>query len=321
MAAVAAAAAASVSPLPLPLRFHPVEKYFYRGEERFPGLLHLLSDRFYPHYDYTKAKHNLEHTDVTEYKQRQTTQREIKSNVREKGIKVGIRFDKEMVQSIALLNQHPDLPMRVIWDAPYRKTYSNLPPAISSLCNGLMPQTIGFWRKMQARGLLPVDAQVCVGKWYATAVDVVCVNTAGEHILIEAKCGFSGYYRKCTTHTMKAPLQAQTDALFNQWQLQLAAAKELYEATFPEEKVGECLVVRMEGAKAFCYKLKPWAKAIQSWSDLMFPNGPGTSPIATSQRDKKKKKQQHQQKKTAGINRKRKSTESESESRTKQRRI
>jgi hypothetical protein len=303
------------------LRFHALEKYFYRGSERLPGLLHLLADRFYPDYDYTKAKHNLVHTNETEYKQRQKTKQDIESKVRERGIKIGIRFDKEMVQTIALLNQHPDVLPCVFWKASYLKKHPELRSTFKTMCDSLMPQTKGFWRRMNELSLLPVDAQVCVGKWYATAIDVVCVNLKGEHVLIEAKCGFSGYYRKCTANMMRAPLQTQTDSLFNQWQLQLAAAKELYQATFPNEVVGQCLVVRMDGMQASCYKLKPWVKAVASWSELIFPNGAGFPPISFSSKldkqrqmhmkrkaaessgesHKKKQKQKHSNKRTSHI--------------------
>jgi len=69
---------------------------------------------------------------------------------------------------------------------------------------------------------------------------------------------------------MSAPLQCQTDSLANQHQIQLAATKEMYQRTFPDRVVGECVILHVEGTKVSRYSLKPWATRVRSWAELLF---------------------------------------------------
>jgi len=254
-----------------PLRFDAFQKCFMRGTQRVPGLLPLLAERFYPNYSYTKAKFNRDHGDVTEYQRRQAKK---KKHSRAIGVDIGMLLDKQLGATVEVLKNFPNAPLRTFWDVEFLST-ALLPPWAKQAIKNVLPQTRAFWKALDALKLRPIDTQVAVehshkGRHYATAVDVVCINKAGEHILVECKSGFTGYYKCCTAKMMRAPLQCHTDSLANQHQLQLAATKEMYERTFPEHVVGECIILHVEGTKVSRYSLQPWAKRVRSWAELLF---------------------------------------------------
>ena len=253
------------------LRFDAFQKCFVRGDQRVPGLLPLLAARFYPHYSYTKAKFNRQHSDVTEYQQRQAKK---KKHARAIGVDIGMLLDKQISATVDVFKHFPNAPLRTFWDREFLRA-ALLPPWAKQVCKDVMPQTRAFWKALDALKLRPVDTQVAVehqhkGRHYATAVDVVCINKAGEYILVECKSGFTGYYKCCTAKMMSAPLQCQTDSLANQHQIQLAATKEMYQRTFPDRVVGECVILHVEGTKVSRYSLKPWATRVRSWAELLF---------------------------------------------------
>ncbi len=254
-----------------PLRFVKNHKCFQIGSVVIPGLLKLLQARFFPKYSYTKAKHNINHNGDTEYKRRQEKK---KKSARAIGVDLGMALDRHVTATVDILQRFPEAPFSVFYDMKVTKL-SPLPAADKNTIQGTLPQTRAFWKAMEALKLRPVDTQVPVmhthnGHRYATAVDVVCMNQMGEHVLIENKSGFTGYYTNCTKHMMLAPLDALTDSLANQHQMQLAATREMYQKQFPEHTLGPCLIMHIEGKKVSTYPLKQWALSVESWAKLLF---------------------------------------------------
>ena len=254
-----------------PLRFVKNHKCFKVGADIVPGLLKLLQQRFFPKYTYTKAKHNVNHNGDTEYKRRKDKK---KKSARAIGVDLGMALDKHVASTIDILTRLPDAPFSVFYDMKCTAA-SPLSSADKTTIYSTLPQTRAFWKAMEALKLRPVGSQVPVmhshnGHRYATAVDVVCVNKHGEHVLIENKCGFTGYYSNCTNTMMKAPLDALTDSLANQHQMQLAATREMYHQQFPDHLLGTCLIVHIEGSKVSTYPLKAWALRVESWAKLLF---------------------------------------------------
>jgi hypothetical protein len=249
-----------------PLRFDAFQKCFFRGEQRIAGLLPQLKLRFFPHYSYTRAVFNRQESDGTEYQQRKRSR--LPSRGRQ-GFDMGIKLEKEVGACIDLLHAYPLAPMRCLWD-PSFLLQSSLPASAKDKLSRMMKETRAFWKEMHRRRLRPIEAQVPVDvPGIATAVDVVCVDQMDRIVLIELKCGFKGYYFCCTDQRMKQPLHKRIDSLANQHQIQLAATRELYRATFPERTLGECMVLRVEGSKVHCYPLKKWAADIPSWAQLI----------------------------------------------------
>lgn len=253
------------------LRFDGFQKCFVRGQQRISGLLPLLAKRFYPNYSYTKAIFNRPQSDETEYQQRQ---RKKQSRTRATGIDMGMLVDREIAKTVDILTRVQDLPMSAFF-SPKSVKEANMPTWAKDMCKHMLIQTRAFWKEMDRLQIRPIQAQLPVGAEadrYATAVDVVCRNEVGEIIIIEVKCGFTGYYSCCTNKHMKAPLQRQTDSLANQHQIQLAATVELYKHAHPEEIINTCFILHIQENKVSCYPLKPWAKNIPSWSELLFVN-------------------------------------------------
>ncbi len=255
-----------------PLRFVGNQKCFKIGGTILPGLLKLIQNRFYPTYSYTKAKHNVDRsTGETEYKRRQEKKKKHKRAV---GVDIGIALDKHITKTVEILQRFPEAPLSIFYDMACTRL-SPLPQEDKETIKATLVQTRAFWKAMDALKLKPLATQVPVmhsykGRRYATAVDVVCINKLGEHILIECKSGFTGYYSNCTKNMMSAPLDALTDCLANQHQIQLAATREMYKHSFPDHVIGECLIIHIEGSKVSSYPLKPWTMRVQSWASLLF---------------------------------------------------
>ncbi len=255
-----------------PLRFVGNQKCFKVGDTVLPGLLKLVQRRFYPTYSYTKAKHNVDRsTGDTEYKRRQEKKKKHKRAI---GVDLGMALDKHITQTVEILQRLPEAPLRIFYDMACMKV-APLSNQNKATIGATLIQTRAFWKAMDTLKLRPVATQVPVmhsykGQRYATAVDVVCMNKQGDHILVECKSGFTGYYTNCTKNMMCAPLDALTDCLANQHQIQLAATKEMYQKTFPDQTLGECLIIHIEGSKVSCYPLKQWTQRVQSWAKLIF---------------------------------------------------
>jgi hypothetical protein len=255
-----------------PLRFLGNQKCFKIGGTVLPGLLKLLQRRFYPHYSYTAAKHNVDRSSGdTEYKRRQEKKKKHKRAI---GVDLGMALDKHITQTVDILRRHPEAPLCIFYDMASTKV-APLSKEDKSTITATLVQTRAFWKAMDSLRLRPLATQVPVmhshkGFRYATAVDVVCMNKQGEHILVECKSGFTGYYTNCTRNMMSAPLDQLTDSLANQHQIQLSATKEMYQNTFPEHHIGDCLIIHIEGSKVSAYPLKPWTHRVQSWAKLLF---------------------------------------------------
>lgn len=258
-----------------PIWFDPVSKHFRRGQASIPGLLGLLQARFYSHYSYTAAKYNLGESNQTEYQRRQAKKKITKVDSRAKGQATGVRLDKEITKTVDVYLQFQQLGTVTFADKKALKK-AVLPPWAKEDCTKLLPQTYAFWEAITALKLRPVNTQVIVEDnyrglhHYATAVDVVCIDKHGEYTIIEVKCGFTGYYKRCTKHVMSAPLNGLTDSLKNQHQLQLAANVQMYKKKYPDRTVSRALILHIEGTQVSQYSLKPWAKAVKSWPKLLF---------------------------------------------------
>jgi len=254
-----------------PLRFVKNQKCFKHGDTIIPGLLKLLQSRFFPTYSYTNAKHNLDHHGKTEYRRRLNKK---KKSTRAIGVDLGMALDRHVTATVDILTRFPEAPFSVFYDMTCAKL-SPLPAQDKNVIQSTLPQTRAFWKAMEALKLRPIATQVPVMRTYkthryATAVDVVCTNHLGEHVLIENKSGFTGYYHNCTKDRMHSPLHALTDSLANQHQLQLAATREMYQQHFPQHTLGTCLIMHIEGSKVSVYPLKAWALSVQSWAQLLF---------------------------------------------------
>lgn len=252
------------------LRFDRFQKCFVKGKQRIPGLLPLLAARFYPRYSYTKATLNKEESDQTEYQQRQAKKKQHRRAV---GVDIGIALDRQISRTVSVFKHFPDADIHIFTSRKLLDA-APLPQWAKDECKNLIPQTFAFWQAMEALKLRPVDSQVAVaaeheGRHYATAVDVLCVDRNGEHVLVECKSGFTGYYTRCTGY-MASPLHLHTDSLANQHQLQLAATTQMFKNTFPDKVVSKSVIIHVEGTKVSCYNLKPWAASVQSWAALLF---------------------------------------------------
>jgi hypothetical protein len=92
-----------------PLRFLGNQKCFKIGGTVLPGLLKLLQRRFYPHYSYTAAKHNVDRSSGdTEYKRRQEKKKKHKRAI---GVDLGMALDKHITQTVDILRRHPEAPL------------------------------------------------------------------------------------------------------------------------------------------------------------------------------------------------------------------
>ncbi len=266
------ASVATVAAEEEPLRFVGNQKCFKIGETVLPGLLKLIQKRFFPTYSYTKAKHNVDRSSGdTEYKRRQEKKKKHKRAI---GVDLGMALDKHITQTVEILHRYPEAPLRIFYDSACTKL-APLPKEDKATIGATLIQTRAFWKAMDALQLRPIATQVPVmhsykGHHYATAVDVVCMNKQGDHILIECKSGFTGYYTNCTKNMMCAPLDQLTDCLANQHQIQLAATKEMYQQTFPDHLIGECIIIHIEGSKVSSYPLKQWTQRVPSWAKLIF---------------------------------------------------
>lgn len=259
------------------LRFDKFQKCFVRGEKRISGLLPLILQRFYPTYSFTKATFNRPMTDETEYQQRK--RKRMNPNRRKTGLDMGMKLDGEITKTVNHLNRFPNIPLQAFWNHKAMQRETRAPQWIKDECADLMEQTRAFWKEMQERKLTPIDSQVVVSKMHkgreiASAVDVMALDPTGGIIIIEVKCGFTGYYTACTKRRMNAPLQARTDCLANQHQIQLAATLELFRATFPDLKVKQSMIMHIEKSKVSCSALKPWATDVKEWTALLLETPP-----------------------------------------------
>lgn len=253
------------------VRFDGFHKCFFKGDQRISGLIPLLTKRFYPHYSFTKATLNKEDSETTEYRQRQEKKKKHRRAI---GVDIGLALDRQITRTVKIFNLFPNASVHTFTSRALLQE-SGMPQWAKEECKNLLPQTYSFWKAMEALKLRPVETQLAVeachkGRYYATAVDVVCIDKNGDYVLVECKSGFTGYYTRCTEKYMKAPLQQRTDSLANQHQLQLAATREMFEFTYPEKRVASSIILHFEGAKVSCYNLKPWAQEVKSWANLLF---------------------------------------------------
>lgn len=262
------------SDVPEPVTFDPIRKCFRRGTTPVTGLLDLLKERFYKNHSYTKATFNVTASDQTEYQQRQAKKKITRVHSRAKGQATGVQLDKEITRTVDVFLQFQNLKTATFAEEETLKKAA-LPAWAKEECKSLLKQTHAFWAAITAMKLMPVETQAIVvdsykGHEYATAVDVVCIDKMGEYAIIEVKCGFSGYYDRCTKHHMTAPLQLHTDSYRNQHQIQLANNVSMYKKKHPDRVVSKAFVLHIEGTKVSRYNLKPWAQAVTSWPKLLF---------------------------------------------------
>ena len=108
--------------------------------------------------------------------------------------------------------------------------------------------TTMIWQALYRYNLKPFAAQVPVADVslrLGSAVDFVCKDTLGRHVIIEVKTGYSSYYYK---HTNKPMLHLNiTDTPANQHQLQLLLTYELFRRTFPNVAMGGASIWRVDG--------------------------------------------------------------------------
>ena len=127
---------------------------------------------------------------------------------------------------------------------PRSKTYgmrrgTTVDRQITKLAKGdtvrkLHPFTEAAWSAMIESGLRPVDGQVVVFDAeanIATAVDVLCLSDLDKPVLVELKCS-SHAEKDTTTQKMRGCLQDHYSCLPNQYQLQAAITRILFEKTY-----------------------------------------------------------------------------------------
>ena len=119
-----------------PLKFNALTKCYTRGDTRLRGLLELAQTRFYPKYDFTRATCNRPQTSETEYRQRQRTRTALDADgSRSRGFNVGIRVDKQIIATVAILAKHPSLAAEI---PTAELTSRKLPaPSLRQRCGGL----------------------------------------------------------------------------------------------------------------------------------------------------------------------------------------
>jgi hypothetical protein len=115
--------------------------------------------------------------------------------------------------------------------------------------------------------LSPQYSQVTVGctaARVATKLDVKCVNSSGDIVLIENKIGFANYY-EIACGVLKAPYEGTPSTARNHHQLQLAFTKALHDRQFSVSgikiKRSNCFVWRFTEDGVTEYPLERWAEA------------------------------------------------------------
>lgn len=137
----------------------------------------------------------------------------------------------------------------VSWDQllQSRLPYSKQKPKPYRLCRYIREKLIPYLRDNEFR---PWATQYPVCHPTArvgTALDLVCLNEEDEFVIFEIKVGFERYYHNHTGHKMQVPLSFLTDSTFNQHQLYIAFACDLFKKSYPALPLNEsqCAVLRM----------------------------------------------------------------------------
>lgn len=282
-------------PTELPIRFDAFSKCFMQGEQRLPGLLPILQERFYPHYTFTKATFNRDlGSDETEHKQRKRCRANIS---RSRGQRTGVTVDKQMVKTVEILNRIPDLPVQCFWNPKALQKASvscGLAAADKEELNKLIPQTKQIWKRLQRMELTPIGAQVIIWRCnprnerykYVHAADLECLDKSGRVVLVEIKCGFKHYLNACTAKRMREPFTHRNNSVSNHHQLQLANQIDMYRHSYPERAMGDSFILYVERDNTTVAYLQSWARKVTNWPELLFPT-PAGNQIHTNNSSKK----------------------------------
>lgn len=117
---------------------------------------------------------------------------------------------------------------------------------------------------MQVQRLKPVETQAPVRHptlRLGTMADVVAVDAAGRHRVLELKTGFETYNDSSTRHRLSAPFGLHDDSPANQHQLQLAATSAMYKMSHPSRRCGAPLLLRFHSNGLTCSPLEPWIRS------------------------------------------------------------
>jgi hypothetical protein len=290
-----------------PVRFDPIQKCYFRGTKKLFGLLDQLQRRFWPKYVFTSAIYNRPPMAETEYRMRQRRKRETREQRRQRGATVGVKLDKEIIETVEALRENPTLDCAVFFNTAVRER-TTMPTHVRQLAIRLMKQTKHFWHFCREKELTPYGAQVCVSHGSTGhAFDVLCNDKQGDTWIVEVKTGFDNYLTACTKHRMIEPLQNQTDCYANQHQVQLAAQRELFMINFPGVKLGGCFILHFpENCLPKMYPLKAWAMQIPSYMALIGEVTPSLAPAAAAAAGEKRKRVETEEEEEESLNKRQK---------------
>lgn len=130
---------------------------------------------------------------------------------------------------------------------------------IRAVANTLLPENDAVVRFLLAENLTPVGTQtpVACGS-VGTQCDMVVKNAAGQHQVLELKCGCESNYSH--GKLMPPPLHGLLYTTHREHTLQTLMTSRCYRRTFPLHKVGPPLLLRSDRMGLFVYDVPAWAK-------------------------------------------------------------
>ena len=253
--------------------FNLAKRQYRLANIKMPALLPMLSDRFWPTYDFARAQRYTDNKRKPGVKKRfadlytrdhrgcdmpralparsrKTRQADRISADNTVGLDTGIAVDVELGEITRLVKLYGVPLYRFLDDDEIPVTIDDKQDRFRF--RELQKNGKVFTKKIVAYLLsqewTPIHSQLVVHTTdgtVATKADLICKTMSGALVVIDVKCGFKPDTLRCSTgHAMNAPFEDINDCRYNQHQIQVQLTRHMYVQSMPrtDEKVFAALL-------------------------------------------------------------------------------